>query len=410
VTTSPPSQPAANSTQSSLLDWSKVRRVLLIRLRSIGDTVLMTPCLSALKTWRPDIETTVLLEDIAAPLLNGHDLVDRLILSPRTSIQKFGLIRELRSNNFDIAFNLHGGTTGAIIAALSGARYTVGYAGYRWSRLLTARAPAPDVVLGKTVIHSVEQQLALLKWAGVPWPESIVPRLSVCGQARASIKERLALLGMLQPGSDGAGYAVVSPAASAASKRWGTRSFALVAQHLYDFWRLKSLIIAGKGEEHIAQQVAADAGDCARVLSGLTLSELVALISEATAFVGNDSGPMHIAAARRTPMVAIFGSSNLNVWRPWSRGPSRVLSPATVRAVGKLQSTQSSFPERDRENSGAFEGASKGESLPIDSVQVGDVIKAMDEVMEESLCSAGDAWSRERARSRSTRAPVLRSE
>jgi heptosyltransferase-3 len=391
VTTSPPSQAAANPTRPPLLDWSKVRRVLLIRLRSIGDTVLMTACLSALKRWRPDIETTVLLEDIAAPLLEGHELVDRLIVSPRTSIQKFGLIGELRHNHYDIAFNLHGGTTGTILAALSGARTTVGYAGYSWSGLLTARAPAPDVVLRKPIIHSVEQQLALLKWAGVPWPESITLSLSVSAGARASIRERLGLLGLLQPRSDGAGYAVVSPAASEASKRWGTRCFALVAQHLYDFWRLKSLVISGKGEEHIAQHVAADAGDCARVLSGLTLSELVALISEATAFVGNDSGPMHIAAALRTPLVAIFGSSNVNVWRPWSRGPFRVLSPTTVRAAGKVYSTQSSFPEGDRGTSKAFEGASKDESFTIDNIQVGDVIKSMDEVMEESLCSAGEA-------------------
>ncbi|HWX40210.1 MAG TPA: hypothetical protein VN345_03590, partial [Blastocatellia bacterium] len=151
-------------------NWESVGSAILIRLRSIGDTVLMTPCLDAIKAWRPDIEISVLSEPYSAPLLEDHPLVDRLIIAGQSSASRARLIADLRRLRFDIAFNLHGGTTATVIAALSGARYTVGYHGYRQSWMLGWRAPSPDVILGRARIHSVEQQLALLGWSGVPWP------------------------------------------------------------------------------------------------------------------------------------------------------------------------------------------------------------------------------------------------
>ncbi len=151
-------------------NWSRVRKVLLVRLRSIGDTILMTPCLAALKSWRPDIEITVLSEPLAAPILDGHPLVDNFIISEKSLPSRARLVGRLRRARFDVAFNMHGGSTAAIIAKLSGAPYTLGYRDYRSSWMLASRAPAPDLILGRTLLHSVEQQLALIHWSGVPWP------------------------------------------------------------------------------------------------------------------------------------------------------------------------------------------------------------------------------------------------
>src|SRR5262245_8525739 len=103
---------------TGLLDWARVKRVLLIRLRSIGDTVLMTPCLGAIKSWRPESQITVVSEPLAAPLLEDHQLVDRLVTTGTSISSRIHLVRELRRQHFDVAFNLHGGTTATIIAAL----------------------------------------------------------------------------------------------------------------------------------------------------------------------------------------------------------------------------------------------------------------------------------------------------
>src|SRR5687767_684317 len=91
------------------IDWSRVRRVLVVRLRSIGDTVLSTPSLIALKRFVPHAEVDILLEDWVAPLLSGFDAVDQVITTGSSS--KLSVAWKVRRRKYDIVFNLHGGTT-----------------------------------------------------------------------------------------------------------------------------------------------------------------------------------------------------------------------------------------------------------------------------------------------------------
>src|SRR5262245_26881066 len=122
----------------------------------------MTPCLEALKAWRSNLEIVVVSEPLAAPLLEDHPLIDKLMIVDSTLKSRVSLIMQLRRARFDVAYNLHGGSTGTILARLSGATHSIGYRGLPLSPLLNARAPSPDVILGRSRVHSVEQQLALL--------------------------------------------------------------------------------------------------------------------------------------------------------------------------------------------------------------------------------------------------------
>ena len=101
------------------LDRSRVQRALLIRLRSIGDTVLMTPCLEALKAWQPSIEISVVSEPSAAPVLEGHSFVDHLFVTGKALTSRLRLAAKLRTRAFDLAFNLHGGATAMWLTATS---------------------------------------------------------------------------------------------------------------------------------------------------------------------------------------------------------------------------------------------------------------------------------------------------
>jgi ADP-heptose:LPS heptosyltransferase len=342
--------------------------VLLVRLRSIGDTVLMTPCLGALKSWRPDIRITVVSEPLAAPLLEHHLLVDELVVSSGGTRARISLIQKLRHARFDVAFNLHGGSTATIISALSGARCTVGYQGYRYSWLLKMRAPAPDILLGRKSLHSVEQQLALLCWTGVPWPRQVELTLPISTDSAASVLGRLKQTGVDRAGPASQGYAVLSPCASAESKIWPAASFAEVAVHLKTRYQMASVVIAGPGEESIARRIAASAKGCAVDLTGLDLKELVALIAYSNVFIGNDSGPMHIAAAFDRPLVAIFGGSNPTVWNPWTGGPHRVL-------VASAEGDGNRAP-------GSLESALPWVAADIGRISVPEVIGAIDSVIE----------------------------
>src|SRR5436305_5436506 len=125
----------AEALGSARWDWQKVRRVLVVRLRSIGDTVLATPALDSLRRFVPDAQIDILLEDWVAPLLTGFDAVDNVVSIGKESIDRLRTARQIRRNKYDVVFNLHGGTTSTMLTRATGARHRVGYADYQYSFL-----------------------------------------------------------------------------------------------------------------------------------------------------------------------------------------------------------------------------------------------------------------------------------
>jgi ADP-heptose:LPS heptosyltransferase len=318
------------------INWARVTRVLLVRLRSIGDTVLMTPCLKALKDWAPDVEIGVVTEPLSSPVLKGHPLIDRLFEVDKTFASRLRAMRRIRKWRPEAAFNLHGGTTGMIMAMASGAYYTVGYRGQRGSWMLTTPAPGPDLLLGRKTMHSVEQQLALLYYAGVAWPE--VPEIDVAPNLEPIVDLQRTLAGLGVAADQLGQFACIAPGAAFESKRWSADRFGAIVDHLAQRWKTESLILAGPGQESIARDVAAASRSGARVLSGLTLNELAAVLRRyACIFIGNDSGVMHIAAAMGCSIVGVFGSSNPDIWHPWTRTPYRVVGGERGRQDGDLR-------------------------------------------------------------------------
>src|SRR5215203_1590436 len=160
-------------------DWSRVRSVLVVRLRSIGDTVLATPSLHALRRFLPGARVDVLLEDWVAPLLEGSAEVDRVLTVRRKSqSSRLAVARRLRAEGYDVAYNLHGGSTAALLLRASGARQRVGYADYAYAALHNHAAPPSAELWGREKTHSAEQQLALLGWTGVPVTDRPASRLA----------------------------------------------------------------------------------------------------------------------------------------------------------------------------------------------------------------------------------------
>ncbi|HLM58725.1 MAG TPA: glycosyltransferase family 9 protein, partial [Pyrinomonadaceae bacterium] len=141
-------------------DWSGVRRVLVVRLRSIGDTVLATPTLAALRRHLPGARVDVLLEDWVAPLLEGSADVDRVVTVRRKSqASRFAVARELRAARYDVVYNLHGGSTAALLTRATGAPHRVGFGSYAYAALHNHLAPPSSELWGRPKTHSAEQQL-----------------------------------------------------------------------------------------------------------------------------------------------------------------------------------------------------------------------------------------------------------
>jgi len=300
-------------------DWTKISRILLIRLRSIGDTVLATPSAVALKRFVPDAQVDLLVEDWVGPLLDEHPSIDRVLTVARHGMAaRTRLARELRRRRYDVVYNLHGGTTATFLTRATGARHRIGYKTYQYARLHNHQAPSSSQLWNQPQTHSVEQQLALLGWTGVPVTDRPRTVLGISGEASRKIQARLDSAQITGP------IALIHPAAAFATKQWKTEHFSEVVDYL-TAQGFKCVAVAAPDELRILQDLTNQAKSDCLIFHDLRLPEISALASRSKLFVGNDSGIAHIAAAVNTPAVVIFGSSNIAHWRPWHRAPAEIV-------------------------------------------------------------------------------------
>jgi len=298
------------------IDWSKVKRVLVVRLRSIGDTVLATPSLIALKRFLPAAQLDILLEDWVAPVLEGFDAIDNVLIVGKDAASRVKTARHVRANKYDVVFNLHGGTTSTFLVRASGAKHRVGFSNYRYSFLYNHRLPSPIDFWNQKVLHSAEQQLALLGFVGVPVEDKPKSRLVASDSAKEKIKSKIE--------NRKSKIALIHPVAAFDTKQWATENFARIAEFLNEKG-FQVAAVATKKERKVLGNLKKLSAAPIQIFDDLSLPEITALASQAALFVGNDSGIAHIAAAVNTPSVVIFGSSDRNHWRPWTDAPNEIV-------------------------------------------------------------------------------------
>lgn len=305
------------------IDWSGVRSVLVVRLRSIGDTVLSTAPILELKRFLPGVRLDVLLEDWVAPVLDGFTGVDDVIPVGSGNSSRLRTARGLRRKKYDVVINLHGGTTATFFTFASGARYRIGYRHYQYAFFHNILVGSAAEYWGRSRLHSVEQLLALIGSVGVPVRKDVRTSLEITPRAVESLEQKVAErssqpLGLLSP------LALVHPAAAFASKQWSVENFARTVEFLSSKG-LSAVAVAARNERGILDELQAASRVPLLTLDNLELPEITALASKAHLFVGNDSGIAHIAAAVGTPSVVVFGSSNRDHWRPWTDAPNEIV-------------------------------------------------------------------------------------
>lgn len=297
------------------IEWGQVQRILVVKLRSIGDTVLSTPSLIALRRAAPNAQIDILLEDWVAPVLDGAEFVDNVITVGKSSVDRLRVAWALRRTRYDVAFNLHGGTTATFFVRASGAKHRIGYSYYRYNSLYNHLLSSSSAYWKQEKTHSAEQQLALLGFVGVPVGDRPKSRLAVTSEAEESVAGKISGIGE---------FALMHPAAAFDTKQWAPQNFARVVEHLAERGIRTVAVVTAKERPTLDKLVAA-ASVPITGLDDCTLPEITALASKARMFIGNDSGIGHIAAAAGAPVAVIFGSSNVDHWRPWTDGPSEVV-------------------------------------------------------------------------------------
>ena len=318
---------AFGSAASLLPSLSSGARILLVRLRSIGDIILLTPALRLLKGWRPDLQLSVVVESRFRELLDGNPNVAE-VLDPGVGAglakiaSRVGEIFQIRKRNFALCMNLHGGPTSRLLTRASGARWKVGFAHFRSPRLYDVLLPDARLILGQPSVHTAEHQASAFFYLGLPRQEIPRAQLFVSAENLAWWQEKKASLG-IPPGRT---YAILHPTALYATKQWPSENFARLGTYLEHDAGMIPVFSCGSGESAVLDAVQQAAEARIRRLEGSSLGEFAAALSQCQLFVGNDSGPAHLAAALSRPVVVIFSSSSSAIWGPWPRGATKPMA------------------------------------------------------------------------------------
>jgi len=303
-------------------------KILLVRLRLIGDVVFTTPAIRALRRQYPDAHITYLVEPAAAPVVARNPHIDRVwIVEHRRGWRRLAddvsLAWQARRAAFDLAIDLHGGPRSAWITWMTRAPVRVGYdvAGRAW--MYTRVAPRSRE-LGPR--HSVVNQWDLLAaldpaFGAAPAPDTDRVEMLAAPEARQTVDARLDQAGV----GPGEGVIVMHVSAGNPFRRWPESSFAELAAALATGApNRRVLVTSGPSDRDAAHRVIADAraragGAHARVLDGegWSLDELRAVMDRAALFIGGDSGPLHVAATSDVPVVGLYGPTLPARSAPW---------------------------------------------------------------------------------------------
>lgn len=284
----------------------------------LGDAVLTTPALGALRRARPQMKVTLAANPAVAELLRLHPDVDEILVYDRRGADTgaIGLARmahRLRRGRFDAALLLQNAFDAALLAFLAGIPARMGYARDARRLLLTRAVPVTEEILA---LHHADYYLRLLVELGLPPPDRPALRLRVSEEEREAMAARL----LREGAPEGRPILGINPGATFGSaKRWFPERFAAVADALAGEWGASVVLMGSVPETPLSAEIAAAMMRKPVDLSGrTTIRELMALLSHCSFLVTNDSGPMHIAAAFRVPQVAIFGPTDWRATSPWT--------------------------------------------------------------------------------------------
>jgi heptosyltransferase-2 len=278
------------------------QRILLVQTAFLGDVILTTPLLAALRRHDPNAELAMLVTPAAAPLVASHPALDRVLVDDkrgggRAVLGLVGLVRRLRAQRFTTAIAAHKSVRTALALGAAGIPRRIGFATAPAAALYTERVPRP---LDR---HDRDRLLGLLTPLGVPrLPDALTrPWIAVDAATRARAAALLA-----PHASDRHPFAAICPGSAWRTKRWPTAAFgALVRTLVADGYRC--LLLGAPDEHALTAAVQQASGNRAVDLAGQTdMPLLAAVMAHAAVAITNDSAPMHVATAAGVPQVAIF--------------------------------------------------------------------------------------------------------
>ncbi|CUS90477.1 glycosyltransferase family 9 protein [Candidatus Kryptobacter tengchongensis] len=283
----------------------KINKILVIKLRAIGDVLLSTAVLKNLRYNFPNAKIDFLTEPPAKEIVDGNPFIDELIIFER---EKNNLIKfwELRKRKYDLVIDLFCNPRSALLTFITGAKYRVGYA-------FRGRSYAYNVKLKprKEVHHNVEFNLDALRAIGL---EIIDKEIYIQLNEEA---EKFAEKFWKENNLNGKLVIALNPSGTWETKRWGIEKFAKLGDIIAKNFNAKILILWGNQKElEDAQKIFSIMEEKPLIPPKTNLKQLASILKRCSFTISNDSGPMHISTAVGTPTLGIYGPTN-----PYAQGP-----------------------------------------------------------------------------------------
>lgn len=298
-------------------------RILIIKLRYIGDVLLATPVIRNLRLHFPRAHLAMVVNAGTEVVLRHNRCVDEVLAIDRGTVKSWnpirrfraplGHIRWVRARRFDCVVDLTDADRSALIAFASGAPTRVGFRGEgRWRKRLYTHLVTADWGRG----HNVEYQLEALRALGLE-VHSREPELPIAAEDEVQAAVWLARHGV----GEGTPFVACHPGARWWSKQWPVEKWTALADRIQTEDGIPVIFLGGTQESQFLERIRIGMRSPFRGgAEELQLLEMAAVLRRARAFVGNDNGPMHMAVALGTPVVALFGPSDPEVWGPRGTG------------------------------------------------------------------------------------------
>jgi len=280
------------------------KRILIVRTDRIGDVLLSTPVIKALRDTYPSSYIAMMVSSYTKDIVDGNPYLDEIIIYDKDAGQRswwnsMKFARHLKKKKFDLALVLHPTNRAHLVTFFAGIPKRIGY-DWKLGFLLTDKIKHNKQYGEK---HELEYNLDLVRFLGIE-PQDKNLFMPIKPEAEKWVDDWLRREGIRESDK----LLVVHPGASCPSKIWPNERFAQASDQLVDKYGFKAVIIAGPRDIILAENVVKNMRNAAVNLAGkISLSQLASVLKRCRLFISNDSGPVHMASALGSPVIALFG-------------------------------------------------------------------------------------------------------
>jgi ADP-heptose:LPS heptosyltransferase len=331
-------------------------KILLIKLRSIGDVIYNTAVYTPLKRRFPDAHLTVLVERPSYDLVRNHPDIDEVLCFQKGSFwRQLKFYWKLFSRGYDMAIDMHEGTRGAIMCFVTRAPFRVGHKYAKRSFFYNVKLEFNDL----QPKFPLDYQVALIKKLGASF-DRVTPAVHLAEASRENARQVLQEKGVREP------YCIIHPGTRKIYNQWQYEKFARLVAILSSRYGLQVIITGGPGEEDQSQAVIEKIKDAPFTFIMADLQKLAVITEGAEFTICHNGGYMHLSSVLGTPVIALYGSVHPRVWRP--------LGEKDVVVYKQLECSPCNHKTRKTE---CYQGDAECKEI----ITVEDVLKGVDKIL-----------------------------